>query len=94
MQKQTGADRLSLAGALSCNAHGRGLTLGPISQQVESFDLMDHTGEIRRCSRSENSELFRLAIGGYGLFGVISRITLAPARARQGPTRGARHRDR
>ena len=76
VQKQTGADRLSLAGALSCNAHGRGLTLGPISQQVESFDLMDHTGEIRRCSRSENSELFRLAIGGYGLFGVISRITL------------------
>ena len=38
-QKQTGADRLSLAGALSCNAHGRGLTLGPIVQQVESFDL-------------------------------------------------------
>ena len=39
-QKQTGADRLSIAGALSCNAHGRGLTLGPIVQQVESFDLV------------------------------------------------------
>jgi FAD/FMN-containing dehydrogenase len=76
VQKQTGADRLSLAGALSCNAHGRGLTLAPIVQQVESFDLMNHAGEIRTCSRSENADLFRLAVGGYGLFGVISRITL------------------
>jgi FAD/FMN-containing dehydrogenase len=76
VQKQTGADRLSLAGALSCNAHGRGLTLKPIVDQVESFDLLDHTGEIRRCSRGENSHLFRLAIGGYGLFGVITRVQL------------------
>jgi FAD binding domain len=29
-QKQTGADRLSIAGALACNAHGRGLNLKPI----------------------------------------------------------------
>jgi len=28
------------------------------------------------CSRSENSELFALAIGGYGLFGVIQTVTL------------------
>jgi len=75
-QKQTGADRLSLAGALSCNAHGRGLTLGPIVQQVESFDLMDRTGEVRTCSRARHAELFRLAIGGYGLFGIITRVTL------------------
>ena len=75
-QKQTGADRLSIAGALSCNAHGRGLTLGPIVQQVESFDLVDHLGEIRTCSRTANAELFRLAIGGYGLFGIITRVQL------------------
>src|SRR5688572_1641128 len=36
-QKQTGADRLSIGGALSCNAHGRGLTLKPIVDQVLSF---------------------------------------------------------
>ena len=41
VQKQTGADRLSLGGALSCNAHGRGLALKPIVDQVESFDLLD-----------------------------------------------------
>jgi FAD/FMN-containing dehydrogenase len=76
VQKQTGADRLSLGGALACNAHGRGLTLGPIVQQVESFDLVGPDGSIHTCSRTENAELFRLAIGGYGLFGVVARVDL------------------
>lgn len=75
-QKQTGADRLSLGGALSSNVHGRGLTLKPIVDQVESFDLMDYTGQVLRCSRVERPDLFRLAIGGYGLFGVITSVTL------------------
>jgi FAD/FMN-containing dehydrogenase len=76
VQKQTGADRLSLAGALACNAHGRGLTLKPIIDQVESFALLDASGALHECSRQQNPELFRLAIGGYGLFGVITRIRL------------------
>lgn len=75
-QKQTGADRLSIGGALSANAHGRGLTLKPIVGDVESFELMDGQANLLHCSRSENAELFRLAIGGYGLFGVITEVTL------------------
>jgi FAD/FMN-containing dehydrogenase len=75
-QKQTGADRLSLAGALACNAHGRGLNLKPIISQVRAFDILDANARLLTCSRSENAELFRLAIGGYGLFGVITRIEL------------------
>ena len=75
-QKQTGADRLSIGGALACNAHGRGLTLKPMVQQVDSFDLLDPRGEIRTCSRTQNPDLFRLAIGGYGLFGIITRVRL------------------
>lgn len=76
VQKQTGADRLSIGGALSCNAHGRGLNLKPIVSQVEAFDLVGPDGVVRRCSRTEEADLFRLAIGGYGLFGVISRVEL------------------
>src|SRR5215475_3669113 len=76
IQKQTGADRLSLGGALGSNVHGRGLTLKPIIGDVESFTLMDAEGTLRTCSRSENAELFRLAIGGYGLFGIITRVRL------------------
>jgi FAD/FMN-containing dehydrogenase len=76
VQKQTGADRLSLGGALSANAHGRGLRFRPIIQDVESFTLVDARGKILNVSRAENSELFRLAIGGYGLFGVITEVEL------------------
>ncbi len=75
-QKQTGADRLTLGGALSANVHGRGLRLPPIVSDVEAFTLLDAQGEARRCSRTENAELFALAIGGYGLFGIIADVTL------------------
>jgi FAD/FMN-containing dehydrogenase len=75
-QKQTGADRLTLGGALSANAHGRGLAMKPIIADVESFTLVGAGGELRKCSRTANAELFKLAIGGYGLFGIIATVTL------------------
>jgi len=75
-QKQTGADRLSIGGALAANAHGRGLAMKPIIADVEAFALVDATGALRRCSRNEDAELFKLAIGGYGLFGIIATVTL------------------
>jgi len=81
-QKQTGADDLTLGGALAANVHGRGLGMGPIVEDVESFHLVTADGVLRMCSRDQESELFRLAIGGYGLFGVITDVTLrlAPRR--------------
>ncbi len=75
-QKQTGADRLTIGGALSANIHGRGLRLRPMIGDVESFELVDATGALVSCSRTRNAGLFSLAIGGYGLFGVIARVTL------------------
>ncbi len=75
-QKQTGADTFTLGGSLSSNVHGRGLKMKPLISDVESFTLIDPGGKELRCSRSENKELFRLAIGGYGLFGLISTVTL------------------
>jgi FAD/FMN-containing dehydrogenase len=76
VQKQTGADRLSIGGALGSNIHGRGLAFKPMIGDVESFTLMDADGRLMDCSRSENGELFRLAIGGYGLFGIVTRVKL------------------
>ena len=76
VQKQTGADRLSIGGALAANGHGRGLSYAPVVQDVESLELVDAQGNLRHCSRTENEELFSLAIGGYGLFGVIYSVTL------------------
>ena len=48
----------------------------PFIADVESFVLVDARGSARTCSRTENAELFRLAIGGYGLFGAISTVKL------------------
>jgi FAD/FMN-containing dehydrogenase len=81
-QKPTGADSITIGGALSANVHGRGLLMGPIVGDVESFTLIDAAGDTIECSRSRNAELFSLAIGGYGLFGVITEVTLrlAPRR--------------
>ena len=67
---------MTLGGALAANVHGRGLALRPIIGDVVSFTLMDADGNLRTCSRTENSELFRLVIGGYGLFGVVTRVRL------------------
>ena len=82
-QKQTGADRLSLGGALSANVHGRGLTMKPFVADVESFVLIAADGSPRTCSRSENPDYFRLAAGGYGLFGLVYSIKLRLARRRK-----------
>jgi FAD/FMN-containing dehydrogenase len=70
-QKQTGADRLSLGGAIAANVHGRGLTLKPIVADIESFLLVDAEGAAITCSREQNPELFRLVLGGYGLLGCV-----------------------
>jgi FAD/FMN-containing dehydrogenase len=75
-QKQTGADTFTLGGSLSSNVHGRGLAMKPLISNIESFTLINADGKPIRCSRDENKELFRLAIGGYGLFGLIDSITL------------------
>ncbi len=75
-QKQTGADRLSIGGALAANAHGRGLTFPPFVSDVESFTLVDPRGELVVCSREANAELLALVAGGYGLFGCVVDVTM------------------
>jgi FAD/FMN-containing dehydrogenase len=81
-QKQTGADDFSLGGALASNIHGRGLDLPPFVDDIEAFTLVRPNGEIVHVDRIREPELFALAVGGYGLFGVVSDITLrlAPRR--------------
>lgn len=75
-QKQTGADKLSIGGALSANAHSCGVHFKPFIEDVVSFKLVDADGRLLNVSREENAELFSLVIGGYGLFGVITSVDL------------------
>jgi len=66
----------SIGGSISVNGHGWQKDLPPISSSVISFTLMKENGEIINCSRQENQELFKLVIGGYGLFGVVLDVKL------------------
>jgi FAD/FMN-containing dehydrogenase len=75
-QKQTGADHLTIGGALAANVHGRGLRMKPFVHDIESFTIFTADGERHECSRTKNRELFSLAIGGYGLFGVVDSVRL------------------
>src|SRR5581483_7927983 len=81
-QKQGGADRMSLGGALAANAHGHCLGAPPIVADVEWIEIVTADGKLHRCTRKQERELFSLAIGGYGLFGVITAagLRLAPRR--------------
>lgn len=69
-------NNFTVGGSVSVNCHGWQCRAEPISSTVESFRLMKADGEVVRCSRSENNELFRLALGGYGLFGIILDVDL------------------
>jgi FAD/FMN-containing dehydrogenase len=66
----------SVGGSISVNCHGWQHGKPPIASTVESFRLMKADGTIVRCSRKENRELFSLALGGYGLFGIILDVDL------------------
>ena len=66
----------SIGGSISVNGHGWQKDSPPISSSIISFTLMNHNGEILNCSRNENQELFKLVIGGYGLFGIIMDVKL------------------
>jgi FAD/FMN-containing dehydrogenase len=75
-QKQTGADRLTIGGAVAANIHGRCLTARPFIDDLESLEVVTSDGELVSCSRTERPELFRHVIGGYGLFGAVVAATL------------------
>lgn len=60
-----------IAATFSVNAHGWPVPYGPFGATVRSLRLMLADGSLVNCSRSENEELLKLAMGGYGLFGVI-----------------------
>jgi FAD binding domain-containing protein len=75
-QKQTGADRLTIGGAVAANIHGRGLTSPPFVGDLDSLEVVTAEGELVRCSRHQRPELFRHVVGGYGLFGIVTAATL------------------
>jgi FAD/FMN-containing dehydrogenase len=67
---QSNAD-FGIASTFSVNAHGWPVPYGPFGSTVRSLRMMLADGSVVECSRTQNAELFSLAMGGYGLFGII-----------------------
>lgn len=66
----------SVGGTLSVNAHGIDPMPGPVAPTVRSMRIMLSNGEVLQASPTENADLFRHVLGGYGLFGVILDVDL------------------
>lgn len=69
-------DQQSLAGAVSTGTHGTGADLHCISGYVEAFELLTASGEILKCSRSENPEIFAAGRVSLGSLGILTQITM------------------
>jgi decaprenylphospho-beta-D-ribofuranose 2-oxidase len=72
-----GTMRPTLGGCVSMNVHGKNnFKAGPFGDHVLDLDLLTPRGDLLRCSRDENADIFHAAIGGLGLLGVITRVRL------------------
>ncbi|MEZ5877945.1 MAG: FAD-binding oxidoreductase [Tepidamorphaceae bacterium] len=60
-----------IASTFAVNAHGWPVPHSAFGSTVRSLRLMRHDGEVITCSRTQNADQFNLAMGGYGLNGVI-----------------------
>jgi FAD/FMN-containing dehydrogenase len=67
----------TVGGSVSVNCHGWPHGNPPIADSVHSLRLVT-TLEVIVYDRQQISELFRHVLGGYGLFGVITEVTLNP----------------
>lgn len=76
---------VTLGGMVAADVHGKNHHgEGSFGRYVEWLDLMDGQGEVRRCSRTEEPELFAWTIGGMGLTGVILRVAFRLRRVQSG----------
>jgi L-gulonolactone oxidase len=69
-------DVQTVSGALATGTHGTGKDYGCLSTFVVELELVTGTGEVLRCSRDQNPEVFLAALVGVGAVGVVTEVTL------------------
>ena len=73
----TGTQTITVAGGAAMNVHGKNAwKVGVFGDHVYEFELMIPSGEILTCNREKNSDLFFAAIGGFGMLGCFTSLTL------------------
>ena len=78
----------TIGGTVAMNIHGKNnFQVGPIGDYILEFDIMLPSGEVRKCSRETNGDLFHAAIGGFGMLGCLLSTTLRLKRVYSGVLR-------
>lgn len=78
----------TLGGCIAMNIHGKNnFKVGSIGDHVLDLDLVSPGGGRMRCSREENSDVFRAVVGGAGLLGAVTRIRLQLKKVHSGNLR-------
>lgn len=81
----TGTMHVTIGGAAAMNVHGKNAyKVGTIGDNILEFDLLLANGETITCSRNENDDLFYAAIGGFGMLGCFTSLTLQMKRVYSG----------
>lgn len=76
-QVTPGTKYVSLGGCLAADVHGKNHhQVGAFSSSVKTFNLITADGQTLQCGRSENEDVFWATVGGMGLTGAISDMTL------------------
>jgi FAD/FMN-containing dehydrogenase len=83
-----GTMQATIGGAVSMNVHGKNcFAVGPIGDHIESLSVALPTGEWVECGPERNPDLFEGVVGGFGMLGFITDVTLRLKRVYSGSLR-------
>jgi len=81
----TGTMVTTVGGCAGMNVHGKNAWQeGPIGEHILAFELLLPSGELINCDREQNRDLFYAAIGGFGMLGCFTSLTLQMKRIYSG----------
>ncbi|MCY2958452.1 MAG: FAD-binding oxidoreductase [Planctomycetota bacterium] len=80
-----GTSAVSCGGAAAMNIHGKNnFAMGTFGESVLAFTLLTPHGELLRCSREQNADVFFAAISGFGMLGCFTELTIELKRVHSG----------
>jgi decaprenylphospho-beta-D-ribofuranose 2-oxidase len=81
----SGTMKTTLGGCLGANIHGKNnFKMGTIGEHVTEFTAVLPTGAEVTCSPKKNRDLFYAMIGGYGMLGIFTSVTMQMKRIHSG----------
>lgn len=84
----SGTMAVSMGGAAAMNIHGKNAyRVGTFGEHVPWFELLTAGGELLRCSRETQPELFHAVLAGFGMLGCITKLAVATKRVHSGRLR-------